>query len=356
MLPQRESLPGVTAAGVVGIIFASLGVAGCGLVTLVLLILPNLPNKSDRVMADSERMMAIGIYAIFFLICVGELVIAINVLRRRNWARIAILVWAGIMAFFSALIIIAVLFALNVMPQAGANQSDPAFRMFVKTFVLALYGTPLGVAIWWLVLFSRPRVVAAFKTPVAVSEAPWPGASGYGAPIAQPYLPVPTVPRKPSCPVPVLIVAVIFLFSAVITPFVLLLPRAPSAPMFAFGFIIPGSIARIVLAALALTNGVLSIGLIRLKPRALDTIIALQTIVLLNSILSLASPTFLHTMHDSVQQHAMSNPAFPNGLPFLSYNFLRWTLIGGIAFSSAMLGVLVGFRDRFRKEAAEVIA
>src|SRR5215470_1029607 len=252
MLCQRESFPSVTAAGVVAIIFAALGIVGCGLVTLVMLILPNLP--SEQAMRNSERMMVVGIYAVFFLICVAELVIAINVLRRRNWARIAILVWAGIMAFFSALIIVAVLFALNVMPQAGPSQNNPAFQMFMKSFVLALYGAPLGVAIWWLVLFTRPGVVAAFKPLMATSEAAWSGAYGHPASVAQPYARVPSVPRKPSCPVPVLIVAVILLFSAAVTPLVLLLPRTPSAPMFVFGFITSGSIARIVLAVLALTN------------------------------------------------------------------------------------------------------
>jgi hypothetical protein len=352
MLPQRESLPAVTAAGVVAIIFASLGIATCGLITLVLLVLPNLPSSgSTPPLESSERMMAIGIYAIFFLICIGELVIAINVLRRRNWARIAILVWAGIMAFFSAVIIIAVLFALNLLPKTGPSQGGPAFQMLIKFFVLALYGTPLGVAIWWLILFNRPRVAAAFKLPAAVAA--WSGGYGFPAPAAQPYQPIPALPRKPSCPVPVLIVAVILLFSAAITPLILMLQKQPSAPLFAFGFVLSPSIGRIVLSVLSLTNGVLSIGLIRLKPQALDSIIGLHAIVLFNSILSLASPTFLRTMHDAMQQHAMNNPAFHNGLPFLSYNFLRWILIGGIAFSSAMLGVLVGFRDRFRKEAAE---
>jgi len=122
--------------------------------------------------------------------------------------------------------------------------------------------------------------------------------------------------------------------------------------MFAFGFVLSPSVGRIVMSGLALAYGVLSVGLIRLKTKALDMIIGLQAIVLFNSILSLASPTFLHTMYDSMQQHARANPAFPHGSPFLSYNFLRWMLIGGIAFGGALLGVLVGFRDRFRKEAA----
>ena len=110
---------------------------------------------------------------------------------------------------------------------------------------------------------------------------------------------------------------------------------------------------KIGFAVFSLISGLLAIGLIRLKPRALDIIIALQGILLVNAMLSLASPTFLHTMYAAMQQNAAQNPDLPGGNPFLTYSFARGALIGGIAFSSAILGVLVGFRDRFLKAAAE---
>ena len=58
-------------------------------------------------------------------------------------------------------------------------------------------------------------------------------------------------------------------------------------------------------------------------------------------------------MYAAMQQNAAQNPNLPGGNPFLTYSFARGALIGGIAFSSAILGVLVGFRDRFLKAAAE---
>src|SRR5690242_17640221 len=128
MLPQRESLPAVTAAGVVAVIFSSFGILGCGLVMLSLLMIPHLPaNPSAPAMPDATRAMVAGIYGFFLAICIGELIVAINVLRRRNWARIVILVWAGIMAFLSALTCIATLFVLNFLPQTGSSQKDPNF-------------------------------------------------------------------------------------------------------------------------------------------------------------------------------------------------------------------------------------
>src|SRR5205814_2821314 len=133
MFPQRESLPAVTAAGVVAVIFACFGILGCGLVMLSLLALPHLPaNPSAPLMPPETRAMVIGIYAVLFVICVGELIIAINVLRRKNWARIALLIWAGFMAFFSALTCIGTFFTLTFLPQTAQTPKDPAFFVFMK--------------------------------------------------------------------------------------------------------------------------------------------------------------------------------------------------------------------------------
>lgn len=358
MLPQRESLPAVTAAGVVAILFASFGVLACGLITLVLLVMPNLPNQPGKSPLPPEtRPMVIGVYAVLFAICVGELIIAINVLRRKNWARIALLIWAGIMAFFSAVTCIAVLFAMNLAPHAARNPQDANVLAAMKFFMVALYGIPFGVGVWWLILFNRPRVAAAFREPFAMvpgAPAQWAvDASGFPVPAASPLTPIPIVPQKPSCPVPLMIVAGFLLFSAVVTPLFLLLPKKVATPMFLFGFTVSGPGGKIAFAAFSLIGGLMAIGIIRLKPRALDIVIALQGILLVNAMLSLASPTFLHTLYAAMQQNAAQNPNLPGGAPFLSYNFARGTLIGGIAFSSAVLGVLMGFRDRFLKAAAD---
>src|SRR5256885_7564984 len=357
MFPQRESLPAVTAAGVVAIIFASFGVLACGFVTLVLLVMPNLPNQPGKSPIPPEtRAMVIGVYAVLFAICVGELIIAINVLRRKNWARIAVLIWASIMAFFSVVTCIAV-FAMNFMPHTARNPQDTNVQVAAKFFMLVFYGIPFGVAVWWLILFNRPRVVAAFGAPSAmVAGAPvqWAvDASCFPVPVAPALAAIPVAPKKPSCPVPLLIVAGFLLFSTIVTPLFLLLPKRVATPVFLFGFTLSGPGVKIGFAVFSLISGLLAIGLIRLKPRALDIIIALKGFLLVNAMLSLASSTFLHSLYAAMQQNAAQNPDLPGGAPFLTYNFARGMLIGGIAFSSAILGVLVGFRDRFLKAAAQ---
>jgi len=203
MLPQREPLPAVTAAGIVAVIFAVFGILGCAVVMVSLVTLPLLPaNPSAPAVPEATRAMVVVLYAFFLAIFVGELVVAINVLRRRNWARIAILIWAGIMVFLSAASCIVLLFIFSAMPQTTQNVGNPAaFLLFMKFFMVVFYGVPCGVGIWWLVLFTRRRVVDAFQSSGALAQIPPMDASGFPAPaVAIP----PPAPKKPSvrCPSP----------------------------------------------------------------------------------------------------------------------------------------------------------
>jgi hypothetical protein len=227
----------------------------------------------------------------------------------------------------------------------------------MKVFMLAVFGIPFVVGVWWLILFNRPRVAAAFQTTVAAPLTSWGAdASGFPAPYpAQTALaPVPT--SKPSCPIPLLIVSAILLISAFFTPVLFLLPHSSSTPLFLFGFVASQSLAKYFYTIISLLYGALAIGVIRLKPPALDILIAIQVLLLINGILSIFNPGYLHAVQDSMQRNAMANPALPKGFPFLSYSFLRNMMIVGVAFSSAVLGILVGYRDRFRRAASESAA
>jgi hypothetical protein len=353
MLPQRESLPAVTAAGIVAILFSSLGILFGVLMQAFLLALPNLESGSKRTAMPPETRAAASVVWFFILIvAIGGLVVAINVLRRRNWARIMILVWGGTMAVLSAISCIAVFFILSVMPQSVPDVKDAAsFLIFMKFFLVIFYAIPCAVGVWWLILFTRPRVVAAFKTRGTTLPAPMPfDASGFPQPQPPPAL---ALSSKPSCPVPLLIVAGLLLSSAVSTPLIMFLPTTPSVPFFFFGITLYGSTGKIVLAALSLLYGIAGIGLIKLKPAALNFILIFQVIFLINGIASLASPNYLNEMHEAVLKSVASNPALPPDFPFFTGSFFKGMLIFGLFFSLAMVGVLVAFRERFLKAAAE---
>src|SRR5215475_12622940 len=141
MLPRRESLPAVTAAGIVAILFASLGVLFSVLFEISLFLLPNMGSRPGRApMPPETRSLAAIVWFFFLAIAIGELVVAVNVLRRRNWARIAILIWGGLMAVFCAISCVAVFFVLSFMPQSMTDVKEAgSFVIFMKLFLFLFY-------------------------------------------------------------------------------------------------------------------------------------------------------------------------------------------------------------------------
>ena len=353
MLPQRESLPAVTAAGVIAIVFGVLGTLFGILVQVSLLIIPNIESaRGSAAMPAASRAAASIIWLFLLAIAIAQIFVGAAVLRRRNWARITILIWAGIMAFFSAFSAVAVFFVFSLMPQAMPNVPDASSVMsFMKVFMLLFYGIPFGVAVWWLILFTRPRVAAAFKTPSASWQTPLPlDASGF------PHQPTPSlapVKQKPSCPLPLAILAGFLLCSAVTLPLLLLLPTTSSTPFFLFGHIFRGSSVQLFFVALGLLYGVTAIGMLRLKAWGLDTILGVQIVFLLNGIASAASPNFLLAMHESMEKLRELNPALPPNFPFFSDSVMRAFLFLGLITSLGVIGLLVAYRSRFLKAAAE---
>src|SRR5207249_10125976 len=113
---------------------------------------------------------------------------------------------------------VAVFSVMTCMPHTTRNPQAANVLIAMKFFMLVFYGIPFGVAVWWVILFSRPRVVAAFGAPsTMVPGAPVQcavDASGFPVPVPSGLMPIPVVPKKPSCPVPLLIVAGFLLFSA----------------------------------------------------------------------------------------------------------------------------------------------
>ena len=97
--------------------------------------------------------------------------------------------WASVsFAAGIGLITIPVLFfVFSAMPGMMPKEADAAPVLSVMKWIsVLLYGIPLGVGIWWLVLFTRPRVAAAFSDPPGLASYP-PTMDVSGFPLPQPY-------------------------------------------------------------------------------------------------------------------------------------------------------------------------
>jgi hypothetical protein len=353
-MPQtRESLPAVTAAGVSALIFSVLGAFGCLLVGLTLLVMPQLPTaQAAPQLAPGIRGMTAVVMFFLFALAVSGVFVGIGVIRRRNWARITILVWGGLMAFFCLSAVVFSFLAFSSISGLDVRNSDGAdvsrVMQLTRIFVVFFYGIPAGVGIWWLILFTRPKVAAAFTTPMAV--APSLDASGFPQPPDQTLA---LKQNRPSCPLPLAIVAAFLLVGAIcIVLMFAFFPIPKDTPLFLFGRSSSGASARFFMALFGVISGAASIGIFLLKPWALYTEIALQFLGLLNCVATLFSPNFAPAMRAMMEKIYSQNPAFASGSPFMSDAYFRSIMIFSSLVVSAILAVLLWQRPRFLEAAA----
>jgi hypothetical protein len=351
-LPNRVSLPAVTAAGVVAVIFSALGVLLGLLVEVSMLVAPGMHSSEATPGLPGSTRAVVQIFWLFGLgVAVLGFFVGIGVLRRRNWARITMLIWGGIMAVLSGISIPVIFLVFNTLPSALPNGAEAGpFMGFLKVFMVLFYGIPLGIGIWWLVLFTRPRVAAAFAAPASLAS--YPSAMDVtGFPLPEPAVAL-SISTKAVCPLPLMIFAGFLVFSSVCMILFMLSPMTGAMPFFLFGHFFSGLTAKAIFGIMGLVFGVGAIGILKLKPWALDTVLVLQLVFLANGFLSILNPRFLAVMQEAMQRADAANPAFPGGSPFLTDSFFRAMMIIGMCFSVAIIVLLLVYRPRFREAAS----
>jgi hypothetical protein len=352
MLPRRASLPAVTAAAVLAIIFGALGVLGGLLIEVSMLLMPDVQTSAGRpAIPPGTRAMAGMVWFFLIAVAVFGIFVGLGIVRRRKWARISILVWGGFMAVVSLITIPVLFFVFSAMPGMMPKEADAAPVISVMKWISVLfYGIPLGVGIWWLVLFTRPRVAAAFSDEAGSPPYP-PTMDVSGFPLQKPAAPGSRSP-KPACPLPLMILAGFLIFSAFFMVSLVLVPVTGAMPFFFFGHFYSGLTAKVILGLMSLLFGASGVGMFKLKPWALHTILVLQCVFLINGIMSMLNPRFLLVMQEAMQRADALNPAFPGGNPFLTGSFFRAILIFSLCFGAALIALLLFYRSRFLEAAS----
>jgi len=356
MLPQRESLPAVTVAAVIAIIFAVLGVLGGILIEVSMLLIPDVRTSAGRpAIPPGTRAMGGIVWFFVIAVCVFGIFVGAGVLRRRNWARISILIWAAFMTMVSAVTIPVLFLVFNAMPGMMPHDANVAPVMsFMKWFIVLFYGIPLCVGIWWLVLFTRKRVSAAFTAPAQIlAQYPPTTMDVSGFPLPEPA-PMPTAPLapRPACPLPLAIVAGFSIFGAVCLVFFACIPLPSDIPFFFFGLAFGHGTGRVILLLFGVMSGATGVGIFKLKPWALYTQIAFQCVGLLNCMVTGLSPNYGPAMRAAMGKMYSQNPAFTSDSPFLTDTYFRSSLIFAAVLIGAVLLVLLWQRSRFLEAAA----
>lgn len=352
---NRESLPAVTAAAVIAIVFSLFGVLGSLLAAFSLLVMPGMPAGGGAPpLPPGVRTMSAAVMFFMLALALFGIFVGVGIFRRRNWARIAILIWGGFMTFVcvGALAFSFVIFSVLPAQLSNVSANDPgSLLLIMRIFFFVFYGIPACVGIWWLVLFSRTRVAEAFTNSGQHVHAM--DASGF----PQPDIPTAAQQQKrPSCPLPLAIVAGFFIFGAVCVTIFVFVPLPSDMPFFIFGHAFAGAAGRFILILFGLVSGVAGVGILKLKPWALYTEIIFQCVGLSNCAVTFLSPSYAPAMRAAMEKMYSQNPAFAGANPFLSDTYFRSIMIFATVFGGAVLLVLLWQRSRFLEQAAEAAA
>lgn len=291
-------------------------------------------------------MLALAVFGIF---------VGIGIIRRRNWARITILVWGGIMTFFCLSAIALSFVSFSAMRSAqlpNVNAADAGRIMhFVNLFLVIFYGIPAAIGIWWLVLFTRKRVVMAFTNPQPSLSTVDPS----GFPQLAPS-PTASLQKGPTCPLPIAILAGLMIFGAVFLVLLVFLPLPSDMPFFFLGHPFVGSASKFLLLVFGIVSGAAAVGLFKLKPWALYTEIAFQFLGLLNCTIAALSPNYPPVMRAAMGKMYAQNPGLAAGSPFMSDTYFRSFMLFSTLMIAVVLAVLLWQRPRFLEQAEAAAA
>jgi hypothetical protein len=241
---------------------------------------------------------------------------------------------------------------MNNLPSTLPNAADAASFMDVFKWVLALfYAIPLGVGIWWLILFTRKPVVDDFNPlPARLHPGKTLDASGFPQ---EPPPPPSYVPGGPACPLPLLIIAGLDIFSGLFMLTFLFTPYSfiSAIPFFLFGHAFHGGFSLAFFALLGVVYAICGVGIIKLKPWALDPLIWCKAIFTLSGIVSIMNPHFTPMMREAIARMMPVNPALPTNLFPFSDTYLKYMMGFGFVLATAMLAVLIVYRKRYLEAA-----
>jgi hypothetical protein len=252
-------------------------------------------------------------FKFFFLIAgamyggLGALAIAtaIGLFSGRNWARILTLIAGGILLVVGAIAAIGVMVVpIPPLPNVTAEQLH-LFRIAMVMF----WGLVALTGIWWLVLFTRPRIIALFKSPAEAS-------------------------RESRRPLSIVVLGGIFLFGGSVGLVFLLVVRTPIMVM---GILFQGNAALTINLILAASYVLLGIGLLRLDRRAYFGSLGLFAFGAINVLSMNLLPGRVERMQRYLQASPFYDPSQVAGMPWL---FSPWY---AFSISVIILGLPVYF-------------
>ena len=316
----------ILVAGIVAIVG---GVLATLFSLAALILFSTIPVTGSIPLPAMMRPILYGTWLFLSLCGIFVAVTGIHAIRLRNWARLSLLIIAGCLLFFGAMGIVIIVVTIFF----ASAPLDPRISQQLLLFVLTIiYGIPIAISLWWLILFTRPSVVAQFRASAAAQS-----------PLSRTTF---SVLNNPECPLAVRIVG------WYLASFVLFLPLLPFLPFhlpaYFFGHLFRGPAANGIYFLNFVLLIVTGIGLLMLKRWSYPLAYASQLLVCANALSSAFSPSYEKMMQSVVSD--MNLPSMTPGMDQMLH-FGRYFSLFGLAIPIAILIALFMSRQKFYEAA-----
>jgi hypothetical protein len=268
-LPQRSWMKrsiGVTASAIVALLGSLFGLL-LGLVTIFAMILGH--RKNPEQLGNTPFALVTVLLAIMYLVpSAWGICTSVGLFRLKNWARISILIFSGLLVFTAVFSSIAL--ALIPIPTPPNSNLGPGFATEVRLGLVLLWAIPAAIAIWWLVLFTRSSVKGQFS----------PNSAALSGRDSLPPL------GRPTRPLSITVIGWLLIVGSAFIPFNLVL-RAPAV---LFTTLLGGWPATLFYVLIAALNLAVGIALLQLKSWARVAALVLYCFGLVNAAVFYLAP------------------------------------------------------------------
>jgi hypothetical protein len=362
-VPGKNRSAGVTIIAVLALLGSALLLALAALVAIAMFVRPPVAPDPSPLPPMFYKILRIAGPLFYALPAVWGIVTAVDLLRLRNWARISTIVFSVLLIVFGGFgMLTAVAFFMMPPPGRGVDAKAMSF-IGVTMGVMALI--QVGIGIWWLVFFNRPKVKGQFvpwylQPSPASADASYRLDMPYSATLPPPGLPgeappsAIVAPSKAARPLSISIIAWYMLACCLFIPVSVFL----HSPTFFFTMILTGwraSAFFLVCAALLIYIGT---ALLRMKPAGRLTAIGYQIFTLLNIVVFYFAPggrarmiKLLDLQQSMFPWMRSSQDVSPFGGEFMP--FIIVGVIAGLVLWLVPLYFLIAAKPAFDKAAKE---
>lgn len=262
-------------------------------------------------------------YSLMVLGVLGVL-ISVALLAQQGWARKTIVVVSGLAVILSTYSLYISLALLGVPPSTDMkpHASHVLWGSFFSISLLIF-----GVAMWFVVLFTRPTTIASFERPVPPCDH--------------------AKPPAPSCPLPLALLSGFFIVGAVVS--LLLLRASGHTPDLLFGHALYGPSQVHYVAVTAVVGLAAAVGLWRVKSWGIHLAIGLELFSVANHTVTFLSPKSLPSLREALAAMATHGAKPPLHDPAVGFHYLQGL---GLSFALALLVTLLHSRPKFLEAAS----